>query len=419
MKKALELPAFRRLAAAAILNELAFLIAETALALLVYRRTGSALAATAFFLCAQFGPAFVSLLLVTRLDQGSVRLALVLLYALEALIFFVLGEFVERLPVGMVLLLALAQGSLAISARVLSRAAWTAVTTAAGVLREANAVVNSAASVCWLVGPAVGGGLVAAAGTRLPLFVNVGVFALCTFAVATATGLPRTVPDRTPLASRIRSAVIYARRETFVRRLLSLQGAFMIFFTISIPVEVVFARHTLHAGAGGYGLLLSAWGGAAIAGSVLYARWRRLSTRLLIALGSALVGAGLLTMAVAPNLAVATAGAAIAGIGNGIEIVAMRTALQEATPARWMAVILGLNETMFQAMPGIGIVAGGALTALAGPRVAFGAGAAGTLAIALAAWVALPVLDAETGSSVAAAAPEAPNEALTTAGQRE
>ena len=36
-------------------------------------------------------------------------------------------------------------------------------------------------------------------------------------------------------------------------------------------------------------------------------------------------------MAVAPTLAVALVGAAIAGIGNGVEAVAARTALQEAT----------------------------------------------------------------------------------------
>ena len=45
-----------------------------------------------------------------------------------------------------------------------------------------------------------------------------------------------------------------------------------------------------------------------------------------------------------------------------------------------MALIMSLNESMFQAMPGAGIVLGGAITALAGPRVALavaGGGRAG------------------------------------------
>ena len=45
------------------------------------------------------------------------------------------------------------------------------------------------------------------------------------------------------------------------------------FFTISVPVEVVLAQHTLHKGAGGYGALLAAWGAGAVLGSAVYARW--------------------------------------------------------------------------------------------------------------------------------------------------
>ncbi len=390
MRGVLGISAFRRLAAASILNELALQIAEIALALLVYRRTGSALGAAAFFLCEQFAPAFVSPLVVARLDQGSARRALVPLYILEGLIFLLLGGLTAKLAVPLVLFLALIQGSLAVSARVLARAAWTSITTQAGALRDANAAVNSVTSVCWLAGPAVGGGLVALGGTSLPLFVNVGLLALCLLVIATAEDLPEAAPDRAPSAGRLRSAISYARRSKVVARLLSLQGVFMIFFTISIPIELVFARHTLHAGAGGYGLLLSAWGGGAIVGSVIYARWRRLTSRVLMALGAALVGTGYVPMAVAPDLVVAIAGAAIAGIGNGIEIIAMRTALQELLPPQWMALVLSLNESMFQAVPGIGIIAGGAITALAGPRLALGVGAAGALATALAMWVGLP-----------------------------
>jgi MFS family permease len=86
-------------------------------------------------------------------------------------------------------------------------------------------------------------------------------------------------------------------------------------------------------------------------------------------------------------------GGVIAGVGNGIEIVAMRTALQEATPSGRMASILSLNESMFQAVPGIGIVTGGALAAAGGPRLALAAGGVGALVVASAIWMALPALD--------------------------
>ena len=48
----------------------------------------------------------------------------------------------------------------------------------------------------------------------------------------------------------------------------------MLFFAISIPVEVVFATRTLHAGAGGLGALSALWGAGAVAGSGIYARFR-------------------------------------------------------------------------------------------------------------------------------------------------
>jgi MFS family permease len=174
-----------------------------------------------------------------------------------------------------------------------------------------------------------------------------------------------------------------------IRTLLGLQSALLLFFTISIPVEVVYAEHTLHAGAAGYGVLISAWGGGAVAGSTVYARWRRLPARELIVLGSALLGAGFAVLAVAPSLAVAIIGSAIAGIGNGIEAVAVRTAVQEEVEPGWMALMMAFNESLGQLVPGGGILIGGLLAALATPRSALAVGAIGTLVLTAAAWVVL------------------------------
>jgi predicted MFS family arabinose efflux permease len=243
--------------------------------------------------------------------------------------------------------------------------------------------------VAYMVGPALGGALVAANGTKAALFVNVGVLAVMTLTVATATGLPLGVAERAPAAGRLRDAVAHARRDPTVRRLLGLQAVGMFFFTLSIPVEVVLARHTLHASATGYGVLLAVWGAGTIVGSGFYARWRGLSSRLLITVGTVLLGAGFLILAVAPTIGVAFAGSATAGIGNGVQVVAMRIALQEAVSEERMAMILSLNESMFQAVPGVGILVGGAITALAGPRAALAIAAAGSLVVASLMWLKL------------------------------
>ena len=80
--------------------------------------------------------------------------------------------------------------------------------------------------------------------------------------------------------------------------------------------------------------------------------------------GAGCLGVGFLVMAAAPSLAVAIVGAAIAGVGNGVESVAVRTALQEEVEEQWMAMMMSLYEALFQSVPGVGIVIGGAITAL-------------------------------------------------------
>jgi MFS family permease len=86
---------------------------------------------------------------------------------------------------------------------------------------------------------------------------------------------------------------------------------------------------------------------------------------------------------------VALIGSSLAGCGNGVEAVASRTALQEHVEQEWMARIMSLNESMFQAVPGAGIVVGGVLAGLTTPRVALAVAAGGALLVTVAAWMLL------------------------------
>ena len=197
-----------------------------------------------------------------------------------------------------------------------------------------------------------------------------------------------------------------------ISRLLMLQVFGVLFFTISVPVEVVFAEHSLHAGSEGYGALLSAWGAGAVAGAAIYARWRALPQRSLIVVGAASLGIGFLVMAMAPTLAVAIVGAAFAGVGNGVEAVAARTALQEETEERWMPLMMSLNESLFQSVPGVGILLGGTITALGTPRTALAVAGAGSLAVTLAAWFAFGVARHGDAPPVGPGPPASANPAL-------
>jgi hypothetical protein len=380
MRRVLALPAYRRLLLAYTLNELAWGIGIVALALLVYRRTGSAVGAAAFFLTANFVPALISPSLVARIDQLPMRRVLPALYLLEALSFVGLAWFAHRFSLAPILALTLFDGVIQLTARSLARATQVGVLTPAGLLRDGNAVTNASFSLCFMVGPALGGLVVALGSTVAALLVNTGLFLAVALTLATAN-LPEAPAEREPSAGRLRAALSHVAGQPVVRLLFQLQAAGLLFFTISIPVEVVFAQQTLHAGAGGYGAMLSAWGAGAVAGSAFYARWRRLPDRTLIALGAGLMGAGFSCMAAAPSLGVALVGAVLGGAGNGIEIVSVRTAIQERVAQGWMARVMSLSDSLSEAMPGGGIILGGAITAASNPRVALAAAGGGTLLI--------------------------------------
>ncbi len=389
MKQVLRLPTYRRLLAAYGLNELAWSVGTLALAVLVYRRTGSALGSTAFFLCSLVIPAFLSPLAVSRVDQRAPRRILPLLYAIEAVLFGLLAWMTARFSLVPVLALALADGIVALVGRVLARTATVDVLRPAGLLQEGNAISNAVFSVCFMGGPAIGGVVVAAGGTVAALLVNCGLFAAISLVLVTAVGLPSEAHEKEPSAGRLRAAFAHVSQNYAQRWLLVLQLGGLIAFTISIPVEVVYAQKTLHAGAAGYGALLSGWGVGAMIGSAVYARWRRRSVRALMALSGVVLTVGFSFMASASSIVLAVIGAALGGVGNGIGAVAARTALQEHTSQRWMAMVMSLNEAIGQAAPGVGILLGGAIAALANPRVALAVAGAGSLAFTVAVWVVL------------------------------
>ena len=75
----------------------------------------------------------------------------------------------------------------------------------------------------------------------------------------------------------------------------------------------------------------------------------------------------------------------VGGAGNGVQWIAVMTALQERTPADYQARITGFMESIGAAMPGVGYLLGGAIVALADPRAAYAVAGVGVLLLVLAA----------------------------------
>ena len=95
---------------------------------------------------------------------------------------------------------------------------------------------------------------------------------------------PPPRPRRSRAAGRRACGVdlAYVRERPALRRLLGAQAAAFVFFSLVIPIEVVFAKETLDAGDAGYGALLASWGVGMVAGSLVFAGLRRVALRALL-----------------------------------------------------------------------------------------------------------------------------------------
>lgn len=351
-----------------------------ALAVLVYDRTGDVLPTAALFIASKFVPAMLAPFLTAKLDQVAVRRSLPTLYALEALVFAALalvadGEFFLIL----VLVLALADGALAVTARGLTRGAIATTLQPAGLLAEGNALINIGFAFASVGGAALAGIVISEFSISTALWIDAISFLAIAVLLAVTRGLPAAHEEREPWWPRVRSGIDYARTDPRVKLLLWGEALALILFTLIIPIEVVYAKESLGATSAGFGLLLASWGAGIVIGSLVYVTVRGRSAALLILASTAAIGLAYLGMAAAQSLAVACLLSVLGGAGNGIQWVAVVTALQEATPARFQARIVGLLESLLAAVPGAGYILGAAITALASPRLAYAVSGIGIL----------------------------------------
>jgi MFS family permease len=381
LRAPLRRPLFRRLAATYAVNELGDWMGIIALSVLVFDRTGSALATSGLFLGTRFLPAFLAPLLVTRAERSSPNLALPLMYCGEAAAFGGLALLVAHFSLAGVIALAAVDGILAVSTRALTRTVVASLLTPSGELRAGNALLNIAFTGGAAAGPAMAGLVVAGFGVQAALLLDAASFCAIAWLIATAGKLPRAEPEPGRMRERVRAGLAYIRDQKTLRGLLTAQGAAFVFFAAVLPVEVIYAKETLGASDSGYGLLLASWGGGMVLGSLVFAYARRAPLPLLLFFSTLAVGAGYLGMAAAPTLAVACAAATLGGGGNGVQWVAAISAVQELTPPDMQARVMSVLESIGAAMPGVGFLLGGLIASRQSPRATFLVAGIGVIAI--------------------------------------
>jgi MFS family permease len=395
LTQSLRVRGFPALAASYAINELGDNLGLIAMAILVLDKTDSALAVTALFVAGKFVPALIAPALTAALDQRRIARVLPALYVLEAGAFAGLASLAHSFWLPAVAALAFADGLLAVTARGLSRGAIAAVLAPAGALREGNALINVVFAVSNAAGPVLAGLIVQVWGVATALWLDAASFLVIAGLLATsARSLPEPVHDEDGAGGwfgRVKAGLAYVRSHPTAGRLIAGQSVAILFFMLIIPIEVVYAKDTLESTSLGFGVMIASWGVGIVIGSGLFALQRRRPLGTLVLLATAAVGAGYGVMAVAPTLVVACLGSVLGGAGNGVQSVAVMTALQEAVEPEFQARAAGLLESALAAVPGIGFLIGGALTAAVSPRLAYAVSAVG-VGLVVVAWARRPIV---------------------------
>jgi MFS family permease len=377
----LSFPEFRRLGVAYVLNELGNWVGEVALALVVYDRTGSALATAGLFLCSRFLPAFVGPALVARVQSAAPRRSLPALYGAEAAVFVLLAALAGDFALPAVLVLTAVDGAVAMAARVLTRTAIVATLEPRGHLRAGNALLNIGFTAIAALGPALAGLLIAWLGPRLALLIDAGSFGAAAVLLVFVRAPAEPAGPRPHWRARLREGLAYVSSSPPVRILLLGQGVALVFFAVALPIEVVLAKDVFAAGDAGYGALLASWGAGMAVGGLGFAAARSVRLPVTIAVATAAIGVAYLGIAGSPSLLAACLWSGLGGLGNGAQWVSVLTALQTATRRDMQPAVMGLFEALGSLMPGVGFIVGGVAASLGSPRLSFLIAGAGVLAV--------------------------------------
>ncbi len=393
-------PRVRRIVFAYTINRLGTWFGYVALSIAVFDHTRSALAVAALLVAGQVLSAFLVPVLVARIEAHGASGGLSALYAVEALATSALAAVVQlHFSLAAVLVLVAIDGTAALAASALLRTAaasgareWARGTLAPhehhpGEDREAaaleaervtNAAINFGFAITFTLGPALAGLVVPAFGVPAALMIDAASFIACALLLYDVAAEVQEGEDAS-VRARVRAAWSHVRGAPVLRRLLRGEAVALIFFTFSGPLEVAYAKSSLHVGDSGYGLLVGVWGLGVALGSIVFARSIGRSLAMLLSVSTVVVGLANLGWAVAPSLAVASLASLVGGIGNGIQWASLISSVQLVAPQRLHGQLMGAVEGIGAISPAIGYSLGGAIAVLSSPRDAFAVAGTGAL----------------------------------------
>jgi len=389
VRSSLSSPRLRRILAAYTVNRLGTWFGLIALSVAVFDKTHSAIAVAALLIAGQALPAFAAPALAARVEASPRRGVLSGLYLFEGLVTALLAVLLWHFWLPAILLLVALDGTAALATSGLLRAETARAAReqaqedwhteggdedleafAQAAERQANATLNIAFSATFMLGPAIAGVVVATAGAPAALFIDAASFLICG-AMLIDLRPHAEEAEGASVRERLRGAWEYVNAVPLLRALLLAEGVALVFFNSAGPIEVAYAKVTLHAGDRGYGLLLAVWGVGVVLGSLVFARSLRRGLGALLTAGTLAMGLAYIGFSAAPSLELACVAAVLGGVGNGVEWASVISLVQRLTPPALHGRLMSAVESIGALSLALGLSLGGALVALSSPRAAF------------------------------------------------
>lgn len=241
-------------------------------------------------------------------------------------------------------------------------------------LPNAVALNSSLFNSARVVGPALGGGVIAAAGVAACFWLNAISFiavigALVAMRPSEFFEQPQPRPGR--VLSQLREGISYALRTREICLIVILLGALGCFgynFNVFIPL---LARYALNLDALGYGTLFSCLGAGSVLAALRLAARREATERALFS-GAALFTAALLLIAVSPWFLLTAVLLAMLGAASIVFSSTANTRLQLVAPAALRGRIMSLYTLLFLGTTPIGSFVLGSLSERFGIQGALG-----------------------------------------------
>ena len=270
-------------------------------------------------------------------------------------------------------------------------------------LPNAVALNSSLFNAARIVGPGIGGVLIATVGVGPAFVINAGSFiaVLAGLLLMDSSALVRLErPEAQPtLLGGLREGVSYARESPHVRLVLAMLvgiSTLAMNFNVLLPV---LARRTLESGPDVFGLIAACFGAGALVGGLLAAALARASWKAIVA-GAG--GLGIAELVLAPQHSLLPAAVLLFCVGVCFTLYTANSnaVLQLRAPDHLRGRVIGFYYFAFNGLAPLGGILTGWLAARGGTQLAFGVAGGVTALVAAAAVPQLPSVRAEANAAL-------------------